>query len=707
MAHPSARTEIIYYVGPTGNDTTGDGSQSNPWLTRQHAVDQIPLIDSHYYYTINLAAGIAPENVVLPPWVSDFSGAGSSGVFPVTLRGYVTFQATPVAGAAWTTGISAAQGNSNLRNVPLSPGSAAVDAYYQQFIKLRVSGIDKLYPISGNADGSHTNKVRAALSTAPQNSFATNIYTFGDAFTVTSARESFALVQFNYCQITVNESEINGALWNAHGCDFVFGSTTLRTTRVLFNNSVVRGTSLTHISGTLTFTNCVLTDLTIGGPARPIFSQCRWRNVSTLTAIGTGGASLTNIAIEKNINQSQGIFATAGSLWTLNQVDISEMPGDAIWCQDATFQIQTAISSAGIDGGPANGGVGIHVIDPGNVILAVTPTITGTGGDFVVGLLPAGTWASWSGNVVDGQGQGARLSQSGVLVLAPVQIASYTYTQRNALSPRPIGTLIANSDENGAHQQWDGTVWRMAYSGLRSYHDEALDPNLDPAYLFWELNEDPAGGVAVDASGHAHGATWQTVGGLVVRDSVGLLASSSKGCLRSLSSAPDFLLSDATVPVNGALWSLSFWYQNVVIADDVDTWIIGTQDSGVFVKIKRFSATGNWQITYKISTITRTIDVTSLFSKYGAAGQIAYDAGPPLFLMIYYSQVHNQGIFINGNPADSVSSAATPPAASKLMISDGSGALTDFRISDVLFQNGSVPENFPTPRRFYAAAGRR
>lgn len=50
-------SDVTVYVATTGSDTTGDGSQSNPFATIQKAVDKCPPICSPYKYTINISSG--------------------------------------------------------------------------------------------------------------------------------------------------------------------------------------------------------------------------------------------------------------------------------------------------------------------------------------------------------------------------------------------------------------------------------------------------------------------------------------------------------------------------------------------------------------------------------------------------------------------------------------------------------------------------
>ena len=72
--------DTTYYVATTGDDSTGDGSVGNPWLTIQKAVDHVcGVIDLIFYnVTIQIADGTYTTPVILKPRV----GAGD-----VTIQG--------------------------------------------------------------------------------------------------------------------------------------------------------------------------------------------------------------------------------------------------------------------------------------------------------------------------------------------------------------------------------------------------------------------------------------------------------------------------------------------------------------------------------------------------------------------------------------------------------------------------------------------
>lgn len=69
-----AMAATTYYVDVTGSDTTGDGSQEDPWATIQHAVDTVSAGS-----TINVVAGEYDEQVVIKKALT-LQGAGDTTI---------------------------------------------------------------------------------------------------------------------------------------------------------------------------------------------------------------------------------------------------------------------------------------------------------------------------------------------------------------------------------------------------------------------------------------------------------------------------------------------------------------------------------------------------------------------------------------------------------------------------------------------------
>lgn len=65
FALPSYASAATYNVAKTGNDTTGNGSVENPWLTLQHAEDTV--VDGD---TVHVGAGIYTEDSMTHSWYS-------------------------------------------------------------------------------------------------------------------------------------------------------------------------------------------------------------------------------------------------------------------------------------------------------------------------------------------------------------------------------------------------------------------------------------------------------------------------------------------------------------------------------------------------------------------------------------------------------------------------------------------------------------
>jgi len=70
-----------YHVAQSGNDSTGDGSLSNPWRTIRHALDQLSAGDTLYIHAGTYpASGDSTDAYTIPT-------SGSSGN-PITIKNY-------------------------------------------------------------------------------------------------------------------------------------------------------------------------------------------------------------------------------------------------------------------------------------------------------------------------------------------------------------------------------------------------------------------------------------------------------------------------------------------------------------------------------------------------------------------------------------------------------------------------------------------
>ncbi len=88
------------------------------------------------------------------------------------------------------------------------------------------------------------------------------------------------------------------------------------------------------------------------------------------------------------------ILARAGGSWSLETVQINTSVGDAIHATGLTTGVLTNVTGTG------NGGAGIHLEDGASFRVTDNATlVTGTGGDTLVGTLPARTWTDFRGNI--------------------------------------------------------------------------------------------------------------------------------------------------------------------------------------------------------------------------------------------------------------------------------------------------------------------
>lgn len=106
----SAKADVLtvnrtVWISPSGNDNTGDGSETNPWRSIQKALDNVPIINGNAEYLINMQPGT----------YSNFIAANCSARFK--LLGDVTIQCTGTYSIRVNNSIIAFQGEGHTLNL--------------------------------------------------------------------------------------------------------------------------------------------------------------------------------------------------------------------------------------------------------------------------------------------------------------------------------------------------------------------------------------------------------------------------------------------------------------------------------------------------------------------------------------------------------------------------------------------------------------
>jgi len=78
--------DVVIYVSKSGNDQTGDGTSSAPYLTIQKAIDSIPKWLDGYTATLSISEGVYEERLTLEGFHGGIVVVGSPGR-AVTVRG--------------------------------------------------------------------------------------------------------------------------------------------------------------------------------------------------------------------------------------------------------------------------------------------------------------------------------------------------------------------------------------------------------------------------------------------------------------------------------------------------------------------------------------------------------------------------------------------------------------------------------------------
>lgn len=95
---------LTFYVSTSGNDQTGDGSQSNPWRTIQHAANNVQAGD-----TVNVLSGTYNESITIPS-----SGSATAG--PIVFQGMDSGSGPAIVDGTGLTSPSTTNGLVNIDN---------------------------------------------------------------------------------------------------------------------------------------------------------------------------------------------------------------------------------------------------------------------------------------------------------------------------------------------------------------------------------------------------------------------------------------------------------------------------------------------------------------------------------------------------------------------------------------------------------------
>lgn len=121
--------DLIIYVSTYGNDAAGDGSETSPYKTIQHALDSIPKNLEGKEVTINVASGTYAEDVL----VSGFHGGAVRFAFgTVTISSFTTYDpcvilsgtSLTLAASGKTYGFYAHRGANVICQIPLTVNGA-------------------------------------------------------------------------------------------------------------------------------------------------------------------------------------------------------------------------------------------------------------------------------------------------------------------------------------------------------------------------------------------------------------------------------------------------------------------------------------------------------------------------------------------------------------------------------------------------------
>lgn len=342
-------TERTLHVSPAGNNTTGNGSKALPYLTLEHAQNQITDNAYNKIYTIILAPGTYAESAtfVLKPYVNligagrfvttitrsggmtlTYPGPAASGIYnqvfsDLSFGSAVTI--TRIAGAA----VSSAQMTFRFHNCSFSSTLTSTGSGTGP----TVNQLDNIHLYDCNIESGTTINAMSILmlgcrafaftftdvgvdGSIPSSSFSSIASLWSSRFTTMSI-SGFSTVQAR--NVTVNSVTLQNkkALWSgdaasypAGGAFTLNGGSTLeqvtKTSRPIGLRNPVRVATTSPVTVAQNTDYYVGTDLTVAGPVSvtlptlPVSSSLLSNGISYTIADVKGDASVNNITIGGN-----------------------------------------------------------------------------------------------------------------------------------------------------------------------------------------------------------------------------------------------------------------------------------------------------------------------------------------------------------------------------------------------------------------------
>lgn len=450
----TALTPTIVYVRPTGNDTTGDGTTvGTAYLTIDRALQDIPTVINGAFYVIDVS-GYGTYTTANPVALEGFVGPKNSnyGALPVANGGGSFYCGDVLLFAAPTTvdtlnlptTTQAADSVTQLITITdtskaWTPG-ALVGKFYAEYT---ASGLNGVYPIYANTATTLTYAYtyslvgNVILTSAEIVSPSTTIH-FTDP---NSTYNSAVVVQGNEASIGMFGVAIDGGVTGIAAITNVFDgghvystmvdsgglyaqNSTLQVNGCYFhsptNNAANSDASLdiTDQSSLLVY-GMYCKDLYVvlpGDPgcSPPLVYGLRLEG-SDPWGLGFGdeGPSQAGLVEDASITgaSGHGFYVYRGTHNYLRYATVSSSAGSGVFVdRNCSIMLRNPISGTG------NAGYGVLVDGGGQVVtdFGSTFTITGTLGDFKVGLRPPRTWVHFGstapvGNENDFGGMGCRL----------------------------------------------------------------------------------------------------------------------------------------------------------------------------------------------------------------------------------------------------------------------------------------------------------